>query len=132
MEQWHYDPTLEVDQAQLDSVLPAPGLLMCGARSLTAVVLRGWLHLYHRLSIVGRPNLPVGRSFMLTANHASHLDTLCLLSALPLRRLHCAYPAAAKDYFCRSAPRALLVAVLVNALQFERLLSPWQSLSLCA
>jgi 1-acyl-sn-glycerol-3-phosphate acyltransferase len=95
-------------------------------------VLRGWLRVYHRLTVVGRQNLPVDRSFVLVANHASHLDTLCLLAALPLRRLHRAFPAAAKDYFCVSAPRALLAAVVVNALPFDRQFAPWQSLSVCA
>jgi 1-acyl-sn-glycerol-3-phosphate acyltransferase len=69
---------------------------------------------------------------VLVANHASHLDTPCLLSALPLRRLHHAFPVAAKDYFCVSARRALLAEVLFNALPFERHIFPWQSLSLCA
>src|SRR5205823_3722356 len=106
--------------------------LVNGMRLLAAAAVRGWLHLYHRLTIVGRHNLPSAGSFVLVANHASHLDTLCLLSALPMRRLHRAFPAAAKDYFCVNALRALLAAVLVNALPFERHFVPWQSLSMCA
>jgi 1-acyl-sn-glycerol-3-phosphate acyltransferase len=74
----------------------------------------------------------VDRSFVLIANHASHLDTLCLLAALPLSRLHHAFPAAARDYFCISAPRALFASVIVNALPFDRQFAPWQSLSVCA
>src|SRR4051794_14065483 len=135
MEQWRYDPAADLDQAlieRLRSFLCEPGLLVYGLRSLAAAALRCWLRLYHRFTIVGRQNLPAGRSFVLIANHASHLDALCLLSALPIRRLHRAFPAAAKDYFCVSGPRALLAAVFVNALPFERHCVPWQSLSTCA
>jgi 1-acyl-sn-glycerol-3-phosphate acyltransferase len=135
MNQWHYDPTEDLDKAlieRLRDLLYKPGMLICAVRSLSAAVLRCWLRLYHRLTIVGRQNLPINRSFVLIANHASHLDTLCLLSALPIRRLHRAFPAAAKDYFCVSAWRALLARVIVNALPFQRQFVPWQSLSICA
>ena len=135
MEQWRYDPAADLDQAlieRLRRVLCEPGLVACGVRALAAAALRGWLRLYHRLTVVGRQNLPADRSFVLIANHASHLDALCLLSALPIRRLHRAFPAAARDYFCVSGPRALLAAVFVNALPFERHCVPWQSLSTCA
>src|SRR5436190_23945757 len=117
MEQWHYDPLADLDQSlseRLRGFLREPGMLVRGVRSLAAVVLRCWLRVYHRLTIVGRQNLSADRSFILIANHASHLDTLCLLSALPIRRLHRAFPAAAKDYFCVSTPRALLAAVVIN------------------
>jgi 1-acyl-sn-glycerol-3-phosphate acyltransferase len=135
MDQWHYDPAADFDPALLERLrdFPRPTeLLVCGVRSLAAVVLRGWLRLYHRLTIVGRKNLPEGRSFILIANHASHLDALCLLAALPLGRLHRAFPLAARDYFCANAPRALLARVVANALPFERHFAPWRSLSVCA
>ncbi len=134
MEQWHYDPTLDLNQDLIERLrlLQEQAPLMCGIRRLTAGVLRCWLRVYHRFTIVGRHNLPADRSFILIANHASHLDTLCLLSALPIRRLHRAFPAAAKDYFCASAPRALLAGLVANVLPFERHCAPWQSLSACA
>lgn len=135
MEEWHYDPEADLDPALVERVrarLCAPGPLVGTVRLLAAAVLRCWLRLYHRLTVVGRDNLPAGGSFVLVANHASHLDTLCLLSALPLRCLSRAFPAAAKDYFCINALRALLTRVVVNALPFDRYLAPWQSLSVCA
>ena len=135
MEQWHYDPTGDFDPGLLErlrSFPSTPDQLICGVRSLAAVVLRGWLRLYHRLTIVGREHLPTDRSFLLVANHASHLDTLCLLAALPLNQLHRTFPVAARDYFCTNTPRALLTRVVVNALPFERRLAPWRSLSVCA
>jgi 1-acyl-sn-glycerol-3-phosphate acyltransferase len=108
------------------------GRLGGGLRRAAAALLRGWLRAYHRLTIVGRENLPAGgRSFVLVANHASHLDALCLLSALPPGALHRAFPAAAKDYFFVSAPLALLAGVF-NALPFDRRLNPRESLERCA
>jgi 1-acyl-sn-glycerol-3-phosphate acyltransferase len=135
MEQWHYDPAVDFDaleQERLRSILREPGLLVSGLRSLSAVVLRCWLRVYHRLTIVGRQNLPTDRSFVLIANHTSHLDALCLLSALSFRQLRCAFPAAARDYFCSTALRAQVARVLVNALPFDRRFAPWQCLSVCA
>jgi 1-acyl-sn-glycerol-3-phosphate acyltransferase len=68
---------------------------------------------------------------VIVANHTSHLDTLCLLSALPLRSLHRAFPAAATDYFYRN-PLRLFIAAVFNALPFGRKLHARRSLSLCA
>jgi 1-acyl-sn-glycerol-3-phosphate acyltransferase len=134
MDEWHYDPAADLDATMIAQLrrLREPNPLVCGLRCLAAAVLRCWLRVYHRLTIVGRHNLPADGSFMLVANHASHLDTLCLLAALPMRRLHATFPVAAKDYFCKNVLRAFLAGVTVNALPFERRFAPWQSLSLCA
>jgi 1-acyl-sn-glycerol-3-phosphate acyltransferase len=135
MEQLHYNPAADLGRAR--TLWPRgpehePALLQGGVRSLAAVLLRFWLRAYHGLTIVGRENLPPDRSFVLIANHASHLDTPCLLSALPIGRLHRAFPAAARDYFCVSPPWALLAKVVVNALPFDRHCAPWHSLGACA
>ena len=135
MEQWHYDPAADLDQKQLGRLQHGSRLfamLVFCVRALAAVVVRCWLRVYHRLTIVGRHNLPADRSFVLIANHASHLDTLCLLSALPIRWVQRAFAVAASDYFCVSVPRALLAALVVKALPLERHFAPWQSLSVCA
>lgn len=105
--------------------------LAAAIRWAIAIVLRGWLKFYHRFTIVGRENLPAGGPFVLIANHASHLDTLCLLAALPLRQLHRAYPAAAADHFFVSVPRAALAVLVVNALPFNRRSHIRRSLRLC-
>jgi 1-acyl-sn-glycerol-3-phosphate acyltransferase len=135
MEEWHYEHALYLEPAfleQLDDFRLNSTALVHGARWLGAVVLRTWLRVYHRFTISGRENLPLDRPFVMIANHASHLDTLCLLSALPLCRLSQAFPAAAKDYFCKSALRKLVATVFVNAIPLERHLAPWHSLSACA
>jgi 1-acyl-sn-glycerol-3-phosphate acyltransferase len=134
MDTWHYEPAQDLEQPLVDRLrnFPRqPDMLVYGVRTLAALLLRGWLRCYHGLTIVGGENLPTDRSFVMVANHASHLDTLCLLSALPLAKLHRAFPAAAKDYFFVRVPRLFLAAVVVNALPFDRRIELRQSLNLC-
>jgi len=131
---WHYEPAADLDQPlaeRLRRFPREPDLMVYGMRSLAALTVRAWLKLYHRLQIVGREHLPRTGSFVMVANHTSHLDTLCLLAALPLAKLHRAFPAAARDYFFVSMPRLALAAVVVNALPFGRKTQIRQSLDLC-
>ena len=86
-------------------------MLVYGLRSLVALIIRALLRIYCRFEIIGDEHLRRNRSFVLVANHSSHLDTVCLLAALPLRRLHRAFPAAAADYFFKSVPRPWVAAV---------------------
>lgn len=134
MTPWSYEPAADLDKSVIERLrhFPRePDMLVYGLRSAAALMLRGWLRLYHRFTITGAENLPATGSFILVANHASHLDTLCLLSALPLRKLHRAFPAAAKDYFFVSVHRLAMAAIVVNALPFGRQSQIRQSLDLC-
>jgi len=60
-------------------------MLVYGLRSIVALIIRGLLRIYNRFEIIGHENLRTNRSLVIVANHCSHLDTLCLLAALPLR-----------------------------------------------
>jgi 1-acyl-sn-glycerol-3-phosphate acyltransferase len=97
-----------------------PGPVQHAFRTVAACTIRAWLNVYHRVEMIGRDNLPSPGSFVMVANHASHLDALCLLSALPLGRLHQAFPAAASDYFFQSLPRVALSVFVINAMPFDR------------
>ena len=108
-----------------------PSLLTRACRTATAIAMRAYLRGYHRFEVMGREHLPTSRSYVLVANHASHLDALCLLSALPLECIHGAYPIAARDYFFRSAASSALAATLINALPFDRAGSARHGMSLC-
>jgi 1-acyl-sn-glycerol-3-phosphate acyltransferase len=108
-----------------------PDMLVYGVRALIALIIRAWLRVYHRFEIIGHENFRTNRSLVIVANHSSHLDTLCLLAALPLRKLHRAFPVAAADYFFQSVPRTLIAAVVTNALPFARSVRVRRSLSLC-
>jgi len=130
---WQYEPAADLDQPlaeRLRRFPREPDLTVYGLRSVAALTIRSWLRLYHRLEIIGTSHLPKEGSFVMVANHASHLDTLCLLATLPLRKLHRAFPAAAKDYFFVSVPRLAVAAVIVNALPFARQTHVRQSLDL--
>lgn len=131
---WHYEPAADLDQHLIERLrrFPRePDITVYVLRSLAALLVGGWLRTYHRLEITGREHLPKDGSFVLVANHSSHLDALCLLAALPLRKLHRAFPAAAQDYFFVSAPRVAIAAVVVNALPFARQTNVQHSMELC-
>ncbi|MEY2504362.1 MAG: 1-acyl-sn-glycerol-3-phosphate acyltransferase [Verrucomicrobiota bacterium] len=135
MKKWQYDSAQDLDQTMVERLrhFPRePDMLVYGLRSLVALIIRALLRVYCRFEIVGEEHLRSNRSFVLVANHSSHLDTVCLLSALPLRRLHRAFPAAAADYFFKSVPRTWIATVVANALPFARQSHVRQSLSICA
>ena len=134
MKKWLYDSARDVDQAPTDRLRQFPreaDMVIYGLRSVGALIIRGLLHIYNHFEIIGHHNLRTNRSLVIVANHCSHMDTLCLLAALPLRKLHRAFPAAASDYFFQSVPRLWAAAILVNALPFARQARVRQSLSLC-
>ena len=133
MKKWPYNSARDLDQDPADRLRQfprEPDMLVYGLRSFCALIIRALLRVYNRFEIVGQQNLRTNRSLVIVANHCSHLDTLCLLAALPLKKLHCAFPAAASDYFFQRIPRLWAAAVLVNALPFARN-RVRQSLSLC-
>jgi 1-acyl-sn-glycerol-3-phosphate acyltransferase len=134
MKRWQYEPAADLDQTlteRLRNFPRQPDMLVYGLRSLVALIIRGLLRTYCRFEIIGEEHLRNNRSFVLVANHSSHLDTVCLLAGLPLRRLHRAFPAAAADYFFKSVPRTWIATVIVNALPFARQTQVRHSLAIC-
>jgi 1-acyl-sn-glycerol-3-phosphate acyltransferase len=105
--------------------------LMNALRMAVALPLRSYLRVYHRFEMTGREHLPRHGSFVMVANHASHLDALCLLAALPLSRLRHAHSLAAQDYFFGSLLRFIPAALFVNAIPFARKEHLRRSLDMC-
>ena len=68
---------------------------------------------------------------MFIANHASHVDTLSILRAMPVRIRQQLSVAAAADYFFRYAMVADCLALLINAFAFSREGSIRNSLEHC-
>jgi 1-acyl-sn-glycerol-3-phosphate acyltransferase len=135
MQEWEYHPPPDIDATMTESLrnFPRePRMLIYSIRSLAAMLLRGWMRLYHRLKIDGQEHLPDRGSYVLVCNHTSHLDTLCLLSSVPLKKIHRTFPAAAADYFFSSLPRSAVSAILINALPFDRKLKGAESLAVCS
>lgn len=131
---WEYQPAADLDlplEERLKTFPREPDMTVYLLRSIASLLLRAWLRVYHRLRIEGRDRIPAEGSFVLVANHSSHLDAPTLASALPLRQLHRVFPAAAKDYFFSSVARTTFSAIVVNALPFDRRERPEQSLNIC-
>lgn len=132
--QWRYEPAADLNKSleeRLRDFPRQPHLWMYALRSLAALLLRAWLRIYHRFEIRGRENLPLGRSFVMVANHQSHVDAPSLTAAIPLRQLHRAFPAAAADYFFSSLQRSAFSAIVINALPFDREAGGAESLEVC-
>ena len=106
-------------------------LLKAGLTVIAALVLRLYLLVYHRLRIVGAEHLPLGQSFVMVANHTSHLDMFCLLAALPVGIRSRAFPAIARDYFCERPVLAFLAHWMINGLPFNRRAAHEESLRNC-
>ena len=131
---WSYDTAKDSGLSLVDRLKQSPhepDPLVYAARFAAAVAIRAALRGYNRLDISGRERLPREGSFVLVANHASHLDAVALLSALPLSSLHHAYPLAARDYFEANKLRFALTAIIANVMLLDRNSKGADSLKLC-
>ena len=131
---WDYDTAKDSGLSffeRLKECPREPDPLVCAARFAAAIWVRAALRIYNRFEISGREHLPREGSFVLVANHSSHLDAIALLSALPLRSLHRAYPLAARDYFLANDLRFALTAIIANVMLFDRDSKGVDGLKLC-
>lgn len=84
-------------------------------------VLNPIMDYYARRWATGREKIAALRGpVILVANHASHLDTPVILSALPRRLRKRTVVAAAADYFYRNRAVAWMVSVIFNTTPIER------------
>ena len=122
---------LEVDwKKEADAIMFRKKVFWC-SRFANIIFLRVFSKLYFRLSIKGRSNLPEDTSFILSANHSSHLDFPLLFSSLPLGRSMKVVAPAAADYFYKNKFRRTLMEVSLNTFPFQRIGNFVQSLKLC-
>ena len=102
------------------SVQREDGLLESIVRGVWWSFVKGSLTLCHRIKYDGREHLPPQPSFILAANHESHLDALVIGSALPLRLRDQLFPLAAGDLFFEAPTMAAFSAFALNALPVWR------------
>jgi 1-acyl-sn-glycerol-3-phosphate acyltransferase len=121
----------QADRPQFGQIRAKRNAVTFALQSVLAVLIRAALRVYVRFEITGQENLRTNRSLVVVANHCSHLDTVCLLAALPLRKLRYAFAAAASDYFFKSVSRTWVAALVCNAFPFQRHIRARHSLSLC-
>ncbi len=85
-----------------------------------AVVVRIIVLFVLGLNIRHREKLPAKGPAIIVANHNSHLDTMVLMSLLPLRQLSNIQPVAAMDYFLRNRFLAWFAVNIVGILPLKR------------
>jgi 1-acyl-sn-glycerol-3-phosphate acyltransferase len=123
VEEWKLAPARDLGLAGLQrsrSVWRESGLVESVARLASWGCLRAALRLLNRMKVHGRENLPRSPSFVMAANHASHLDALVLGAALPLAWRDHIFPMAAGDVFFEDHHVAALATTLLNALPVWR------------
>jgi 1-acyl-sn-glycerol-3-phosphate acyltransferase len=118
MQDWEIKPARDLDvdpSARHSSYRRESGLISSVARLTAWSAVRTALALMHRLQFAGREHLPVAPSFIMVANHTSHLDVAALRAALPLSWCDQIFPLAAGDLFFKSLPRSALSSMFLNA-----------------
>jgi 1-acyl-sn-glycerol-3-phosphate acyltransferase len=130
---WTLRPAEDFDLAPREKLVSlkrepgAPGAIL---HAVWTLLLRFYLRLAHRFSVVGRSNLPDDLPYVIVANHSSHYDTLALTAALPIRQGDRIFALAAGDTFFKSFLSSLLASGVLNALPIWRTRTRREHLSL--
>ncbi|GAA4343317.1 lysophospholipid acyltransferase family protein [Kangiella taiwanensis] len=85
-----------------------------------AVIIKPIVKIVIGLRYQNTPILPKDGPAILIANHNSHLDTMVLISLLPLNILHKVQPVAAADYFLKNKFLAWFALNIIGILPIER------------
>jgi len=123
VDEWKFEPARDIGLAGMQrqrSYQRESGLVSTMSRFAWWSMVRSSLKLLHRLEVHGKENIPENPSFMMVANHASHLDALVLGAVLPLRLRDMLFPLAAGDVFFETPVLSAFSATVLNALPVWR------------
>jgi 1-acyl-sn-glycerol-3-phosphate acyltransferase len=123
MEPWKLEPARDTGLSPSErfrSVRRESGLIESFTHHACFLLIRSYFAIAHRLTIVGRENLPAHGPFVLAANHCSHLDALTLGAALTPHHRERAFPIAAGDVFFQTKVTSTFSAIILNALPMWR------------
>ena len=127
-DEWRYEPL----QSLPPDALATNSWLMNAMRNHAYGWIRRWLKRRFDFQVHGDDAFQRVPQFVLIANHTSHLDTICLLAALPsMKRNHC-FSAAAEDYFYTHLFKEQVARLLGNTFPFRRHEDAQRSLEACA
>ncbi len=96
------------------------GLVETGMHFVYWSMMRTYLALYHRMTIVGRENIPAEPPYIMVANHSSHLDAMMMVSIQRWRLRDKVFPLAAGDFFFETPAMATFATFCINALPLWR------------
>jgi 1-acyl-sn-glycerol-3-phosphate acyltransferase len=114
-------PALRSAAAAVDQKWARSWLAGVARESFMHFVLNPVMDYYARRRATGREKLTALKGpVILVANHASHLDTPVILSALPRNLRKRTAVAAAADYFYRNRVVASVVSLIFNTVPIER------------
>lgn len=123
MDAWEHKPAKDhglTPVARWKSERREGGLSEAFAQFTARILVRIYLRLWHRVRFEGRQNIPRNGPFILSANHASHLDSVLLAQAVPWAIRRKLYPIAAGDVFFETPVIAAFAAWVINALPMWR------------
>lgn len=123
MEDWRFKPAADLGltpAARLRSLRREAGLPGAIGQALWWNAMRAYAAVFHRVRVHGREHLPAEPPFVLVANHASHLDTIVLMTSLARAQARRAFPLAAGDTFFDAGASAAFAAGMLNALPVWR------------
>jgi 1-acyl-sn-glycerol-3-phosphate acyltransferase len=90
---------------------------------LLILIYKGVMPLFLKLvgvKIVPKKPLPPNAQYIIVANHNSHIDTMALMSSIPLKDLNRTHPVAAATYFGKNNWLALFSKLFVNTILIKR------------
>lgn len=85
-----------------------------------AVFMRAFLKIIVGVKYRNKEVIKKVPQYILVSNHNSHLDSMALMSALPIKKLVKTHPVAAADYFAKSKIQFFLSRFFINAILIKR------------